>query len=167
MRKTAFYLFMIVAAALCLCSCKPKEKLVADYNATIVEVGAQGTAVVKAWGVSSSIKNAKEEAKRNAVRAILFKGFPSSANVNSTDLRPMITDPNAEQAHKEYFEQFFKNDGKYLQFVQFADETGKIATGDMVRKGAQYKVGMVVIVNKTNLRRELENAGIIKKFGIN
>lgn len=167
MRKIAFYLFMTVAVALCLCSCKSKEKLVADYNATIVEIGAQGTAVIKAWGISSSIKNAKEEAKRNAVRAILFNGFPSSANVNSTDLRPMITDPNAEQIHKEYFEQFFKKDGKYLQFVQFADETGKIATGDMVRKGSQYKVGMVVIVNKNNLRRELENAGIIKKFGIN
>lgn len=175
MKKNTFYFMMVFAAALCLNSCKPKEKIVLvdnnvtgyyNYEATIVEVGAQ-TAVIKAWGTAASIDEAKEDAKRNAVRAIIFKGFPSSANVNSTDLRPMATEPNAEQVHRDYFAQFFKDGGKYSQYVWFADQTGNIATGDLVRKGTLYKVGMVVVVDRNNLRKELESAGVVKRFGIN
>lgn len=176
MKKNTFYFMMVFAAALCLYSCKPKEKIVMvdndvtgyyNYEATIVEVGARGTAVVKAWGTAASIDEAKEDAKRNAVRAILFKGFPNTANVNSTDLHPMVTEVNAERVHRDYFAQFFKEGGKYSQYVWFADPTGNIATGDLVRKGTLYKVGMVVIVDKFNLRKELESAGVVKKFGIN
>ena len=138
-----------------------------NYESTIVEVGVQGTSVIKAWGTGKTVEKAKEDAKRNAVYSVLFKGFPSTANVNSTDLRPMITEANAEQKYNDYFTKFFADGGKYLQYVQFTDKKGELGLGDAVKKDGMFKIGVVVVVDKSGLRKEMESAGIVRKFGIN
>ena len=138
-----------------------------DYEASVVEIGTQGTAVIKATGVGKSIQEAKENAKRNAIHALLFKGIPSSNGINSTDLRPMVSDPGAQETYKDYFSSFFADNGKYMKFATFTNAQGEPGMGDVVRVGKSYKVGMVVTVNRNLLRQELENDGIIKRFGIN
>ena len=147
-------------------SCKSKKEVARnDYTATAIEVGDR-TSIVKAWGLGKNVAEAKEDAKRTAVYCILFKGIEASDQVISSDLRPMINNPSIEQEHKAYFDAFFAKNGKYQQFVRFADEEGRLAVGDAIRTANGYKVGVVVVVNKLLLRTELENAGIIKKFGI-
>ena len=164
MKKT----IILSCIVLFLASCKSnKETTRYDYESTIVEVGTQGTSVIKAWGEGKNITEAKLDAKRNAVYSILFKGFPSANGINSTDLRPMITNPNAEQEYKDYFKKFFSDDGKFLQYVRFADDLGRVALGDAVSTKKGQKVAVVVVVDKRALRQEMENQGIIKKFGIN
>lgn len=158
---------LLLGVALLLVGCKSKQIARYDYESTIVEVGTQGTAVVKAWGEGRTIAAAKVDAKRNAVYSILFKGFPSANGINSTDLRPMITNANAEQQHYDYFKKFFEDDGKFLQYVRFADEQGRIGLGDAVSTSKGHKVGVVVVVDKRALRQEMENQGIVPKFGIN
>ena len=158
---------LLLGILLLLVGCKSKQIARYDYESTIVEVGAQGTAVVKAWGEGRTVAAAKLDAKRNAVYSILFKGFPSANGINSTDLHPMITNANAEQQYNDYFEKFFEDDGKYLTFVRFADEQGRIGLGDAVSTPRGKKVGVVVVVDKRALRKEMENQGIIQKFGIN
>lgn len=159
-------IFLFTAVVL-LTSCSKKLTTHYEYVSTIVEVGAQGTAVIKAWGEGKSIDAAKADAQRNAVYSLLFKGFPSADGVNSTDLRPMVTDPNALEKHKSYFDKFFDDGGKYLQYVRFADNDGRVGIGDAVHTQNGHKVAVVVIVDKRALRSEMENAGIISKFGIN
>ncbi len=150
------------------CSKKITNSTLGNYNyeTTVIEIGKQGTVIVKSWGTNSSIKKAKEEAKRNAVHALLFKGFPNTSNVNSTDLRPLITEANAEQKHRDYFTAFFAENGKYTKFVQFTDGTGSIASGDKIKSGRLYKVAVTVTLYRELLIKELEASGIRKSFGI-
>jgi hypothetical protein len=163
--KNTLFIFL---ALMLLASCKSKDSTTRyDYASTIVEDGVQGTVVIKAWGEGKNMEVAKTDAKRNAVYSLLFKGFPSANGVLSNSLRPMVTNPNAEQQYKSYFDAFFAEGGKYLQFVRFADDIGRVAVGDVVKSSEKYKVGVVVVVDQSSLRREMEQAGIINKFGIN
>lgn len=155
-----------------LTACSPKVTLDSsagyyNYQASVVEVGAQGSVIIKSWGSATKINEAKEEAKRNAVHTLLFKGFQSTQNVNSTDLRPLITEVNAEEKYKDYFTNFFKTNGNYARFVNFTDGIGSIALGDKIKTGNRYKIAVTVSVNRSLLIKELEAAGIKKKFGIN
>ena len=136
-----------------------------DCIATAIEVGDR-TAIVKAWGKGKTVADAKEDAKRTAVYCILFRGLASSESVSSSNLYPIVNKPGVEQEHYDYFEAFFAKNGKYQQFVRFADEEGRLGVGDAIRTSDGYKVGVVVVINKMLLRTEMENSGIIKKFGI-
>lgn len=137
-----------------------------NYDPIVVEVGTQGTVIIKAWGIAPTVSEAKEEVKKNAVHALLFKGFSNTASVNSTDLRPLLTEPNAEQKYSDYFRSFFAKNGKYSKFVQFTDGLGEIEPGNKIKSGKLYKVAVTVVVNRQLLLKELEQSGIKKTFGI-
>ncbi|MEG2612527.1 MAG: hypothetical protein RR971_03435, partial [Alistipes sp.] len=65
-----------------------------------------------------------------------------------------------QNEHAEFFEAFFSDTGNYRQFVS------AITDGSMeVKKvGKQYKYGAIVTVSKDQLRKFLEEAGIIRSL---
>jgi hypothetical protein len=126
---------------------------------TSAGVGAQGTALLKAWGEGKNRDEAVENARRNALHAIIFKGIP-----NSQDMRPLVSAPGAEQQHRNYFDAFFADNGAYLKFSQV--ETDSWDKQDRISTGHGYKYGVIVVVYRNQLIRELESAGIIRKFGM-
>jgi hypothetical protein len=71
---------------------------------------------------------------------------------------------NLEQEHEKFFSDFFDDGGKYLKFVSLANN-GAIGAGDRIKIGKEYKVGVVISVDVNSLRKDLEDAGIIKKLG--
>jgi len=48
-----------------------------------------------------------------------------------------------------------------MKYVSSAND-GAIGEGDRVNVGKEYKVGVIVTVFKDNLRKDLEDAGIVK-----
>lgn len=132
----------------------------------VAGVGAQGTILVRALGTSKKLPDAKRDAMRNAVYATLFKGFANTEVTLSTDLRPMIEDENVYYENKEFFESFFADNGRYLDFVSFIDQMGEVGPGDVVKQKRMYNVKMVVSVKKDALRKEMEKLGYVQKFGI-
>jgi len=126
------------------------------YELEAAGVGQQNTVQLKVWSYSKKAEVALEQAKKNAVHGVVFRGFGSN--------RPICTSPAAEQEHNDFFKSFFANGGKYLKYVQLVNN-GAIGTGDRIKIGKEYKIGVVVIVDKTSLRKDLEDAGIIKKLG--
>ncbi|GHT12877.1 hypothetical protein AGMMS4956_08170 [Bacteroidia bacterium] len=158
----------VAALAVVMASCgaaqKAADKDTAQWRYEIepVGVGAQGTYLIKVWSYSKKTVVAMEQAKKNAVHGIIFKGFTGGSGLTSQ--KPMAPNANVFEEHKDYFESFFANGGKYMQFVNISN-SGAIAAGDRVKVGKEYKVGVVVSVNKDALRKELENAGIIQKLG--
>jgi hypothetical protein len=103
-----------------------------------------------------------EQAKKNAVHGVIFKGFASKDRVSGQ--KPLAANAGIEQERKDYFEPFFANGGKYQQFVSLSNN-GAIAPGDRIKVGKEYKIGVVVSVNVAELRKELERTGIIQKLG--
>lgn len=119
---------------------------------------ADGTVFIKSWGMDRKWKKAKQQARKNAIRAILFRGVP-----NSSVKRPLINEPGAEQKYADYFKRFFAKDGKYNQFIT---NTSSFDAKDRIKSGCYYRVGVKSKVYYKQLQTELVNAGIAKKFGI-
>lgn len=125
----------------------------------------QGMAMVKIWTYSKKAKVAVAQASKSAVHAIIFKGYVPAANgMRIQGQKPLITDFNAETEHEAYFKDFFSDGGKYQKFVTLVNN-GTPGQGDIQKVGKEYKIGIVVVVAKDALRKELESAGIVRSLG--
>jgi hypothetical protein len=127
------------------------------YELECAGTGNEGTYVVKVSNYSKKPKNAINEAKRNAVHGVIFKGF--GAGYNCQPQKPLAGSPGIEDQFKDYFESFFSDNGKYLKFVNASND----GTPDEITKvNKEYKITITVSVMKDLLRAELEQAGVIK-----
>lgn len=142
-----------------------KQKKMAGYTIGNYEVecmgtGMDGTQLIKVWGFGKKPDKAAYQAKKNAVHAVIFKGI--TGGKPGCMMRPLVTQPGAEVKHSAYFETFFSEGGHYLNFVSQSGD----GTMDRIKVAKkQYKVGVIVSVKHSSLRKELETAGIIKKLG--
>lgn len=159
---------VLLIGALALSACGSAKKI-ADtdtrqwrYEIEPVATGAQGTYQIKVWSYSKDPNVAIEQAKKNAVHGVIFKGIAGTQRLQSQ--KALVTDPNMEEKRKDFFEPFFADGGAYMKFVNLSGNNA-IAAGDRVKIGKEYKIGVVISVNKDALRKELESAGIIAKLG--
>lgn len=142
-----------------------KEKAKEDTEAFRYEVfcegvGVAGTSLIKIYSYASKPKLEKDVAKRNAIHAIIFKGYIGTSGCSTQ--KPLARDSSVEIKHKDYFDVFFKEGGEYLKYVNLTND-GSIGSGDIQKIGKkQYKIGVVVSVSKDELRKKLEEDGIIK-----
>jgi len=136
-----------------------KEMLQWRYEIEAVGTGTQGTYQIKVWTYSKNAETAIEQAQKNAVHGIIFKGFPDVERVKGQ--KSLAQNPNIEQEKEEFFKDFFRDGGKYQKFITLINN-GAIAQGDRIKIGKEYKIGVVVSVNIAALRKDLEEAGVIK-----
>lgn len=170
MKTRQLSLITLITGFLFSCSAikdRAREKADTDtqnwvYELEAVGIGAQGTQLVKVWTYSKLPSIAIEQAKKNAVHGIIFRGYTSKTGIPG--FRPMALNPNLEIERKDFFDPFFAEGGKYMKFVALSNE-GRIAAEDRIKVGGRYKIGVVVTVYTTELRKDLENAGIIRKLG--
>lgn len=152
-------------------SCSSVRKVVADQDTLTwqyeiepaIGQASQGSILVKVWSYSKSQNVALEQAGKNAVHGVLFKGIAALSSRYQSQ-RAIVTDLNAEQTHSAYFKSFFADRGKYMKYVNFVNN-GIPAPGDIIKVGKEYKVGVRVSVAKDALRKEMEAAGIVKALG--
>jgi len=165
MKKTKFILLIIIilfSATGFSQNKKAKKKADKDthifrYEIECAGVGNAGTYLVKVWSYSKKPTVAFDQAAKNAVHGILFKGFPAS-NACHQGQKSIAANSTVEQEQAEFFKNFFRDGGAYLKYVNSA---GNTATG-VVKIGKEYKVSRVISVSKDQLRKDLEDAGIIK-----
>ena len=139
-----------------------QERIDWNYEIEPVGVGTQGTYLIKVWSYSKNPVLAIEEAKRNAVHGIIFKGFGGVQGIPGQ--HPLTNNPSLETEQSEFFRNFFANGGKYMKFVNVSND-GSVAAEDRLKVGKEYKIGVVVSVNVAGLRKDLEEAGIIRSLG--
>ena len=158
-KNTSSIVMLICMGLLFSCSSKVvPDKSIYDYEVQFVRTGVEGTELFKVFAYGMSESACIERAKLDAVKAILFKGVPGSGMVS-----PMVTEYGAEDKYKAYFDEFFKQGGKYLNFVSISND-GSIEAKDRLKVGNRLKIGVLVSVQKANLRNEMEMAKIIKKL---
>ena len=66
------------------------------------------------------------------------------------------------ESKKDFFNTFFETD----QFQQYVSVSGDGTVEEKYKVGKRVKVAVIVSVQKDNLRKFLESAGIIRKFGL-
>jgi len=126
-----------------------------NYEVQFIATGVDGTILFKIFSYGKNEDQAIQNAKSDALKAVMFKGIPGSDLVS-----PMVRDLSAIETHKDFFQTFFKTE-QYLQYVSISGD-GTIDGEDRLKVGKRYKIGVVVSVQKANLRKFLETAGIIK-----
>lgn len=167
MKRTVQITLILLLAATTALTAQSRRELKAyygsQYNVEIqtLGVGNDGTKLFKVWGYGKKENEAIFEAKRNAISAAIFKGIPAGGGASPTPA--LSTDPDAETKHKEFFDDFFKDGGKYLQFVNLSDDA-HVSQADKVKMKKGYKVGVAVSINHTGLRKYLEDKGVIRSL---
>lgn len=160
MKKVLFLSLLMMLVGVCTVSAGKKQKKEYKYEIVPMGVGSQGSALIKVYSYAKNQKQAIELAKENAVHGILFKGVAGSSG---TAAQPALVKPQDHEAHLDFFERFFE-EGTYLRYVSLSSD-GTVSSDDRLKVGNQYKIGIVVSVNKADLRKYLEEEGVIRKFG--
>jgi hypothetical protein len=162
--KNQFLLILLIIPFFSVAQKRKADKETKEwrYELEVEQQGTQGTYLIKVWSYSKKPETAIEQAKKNAVHGIIFRGFPERNRVPGQ--KALAQSPNLEQEHEKFFNDFFDDGGKYLKFVTLANN-GAIGAGDRIKIGKEYKIGVVISVDVNSLRKDLEEAGIIKKLG--
>ena len=162
--KNSGLLFFLITGICCTAIAQTNAKANKDtenwrYEIEAVGVGVQGTYLIKVWSYSKKPDVAIEQAKKNAVHGIIFKGFAGKQGIPGKSA--LTNNVNLEQEKAEFFKPFFADGGKYMKFVTITND-GAVGSGDRLKVGKEYKIGVIVSVNVAALRKDLEDAGIIK-----
>jgi hypothetical protein len=166
MKRTILIASIILINLIVIISCRPakltdpRTSTSYDYEVAFIRTGVAGTELFKVFSYGRNERECIEASKLNAIKAILFKGIPGSGMQ-----RPMISEAGAEEKYKEYFNEFFKSGGQYLNFVALSTD-GSIDSRDRIKvqNGKLLKIGIVVSVQKDNLRKQLQDDKIIKSL---
>lgn len=171
--KSLFKIALIALAVFTLASCSTAKKVADKQTLTwqyeiepTTGQAVQGSILVKVWSYSKDKNVAIGQAGKNAVHGVLFKGVSALNNeyARVPAQKAIVTDVNAESAFQNYFNDFFKDGGKYMKYVNFVNN-GIPAPGDIIKVGKEYKIGVRVSVAKDALRKEMEAAGVVKALG--
>ena len=142
----------------------PQRKIAGNYTYKTECMGVEldGSVTVKAWGNGRyRYFDALEQAKKNAIRDVLFKGITEGRQ--ECNPRPILGEVNAQQKHEEYFNRFFTDGGEYGKYVNTKDER----IGNRVareRKNARESVtyGVILRVLRQDLIDKMKQDGILK-----
>ena len=108
-------------------------------------------------GYGSKKEDALENAQKTAMDIVLFRGIPNS-NLKSPHIG--INESEIKAKNKKYFDVFY-GQKRFLSFITYS------VTKIPVQKLENNKKGVAanVKINIMSLRKDLEENGIIRKFG--
>lgn len=124
-----------------------------DYEIEGAGTGNQGTYLVKVSVLSKKAKVNDDEIGRCAIHGVLFRGFANKELRQQQ--KPLAGSAMVEQQNVTFFNDFFET--TYKNYYQVLGSSRQV-----VKVGKQYKVSSVVTVAKDQLRKDLQEAGIIK-----
>ena len=139
-------------------SLKPSDNW--EYELEGLNQGVSGTYLIKVWVFSKKPNVDFELAKKMAIHGVIFKGYSGSKGLSGQP--PLSSNPNLEEEKKEFFTNFFGDKGVYYKFINASSD--QVGPGDRIKVGKMYKIGVVMSILKDDLRKHLENAGIIKSL---
>jgi hypothetical protein len=126
------------------------------YEIEMAEVGEPGTLVVKVWCYSKIPRVSEDVAKMNAAKSVLFKGVSDSGRMKGR--KALVTD--GYENHKDYFDTFF-SEGRYARYSRVA-LNDYVEQNSLIKVGKQYKIGKIVVISYSDLRKQLETDKVIK-----
>lgn len=132
-----------------------------NYEINIAGVGMDGTKVYKVWGYGKKVQDAILNAKRSAVAAAIFKDIPGRSGVEGSPA--ICQESNAAEVHSDYFDAFFAFSGPWQNYVNLTNDAAPSGK-DRLKVKDGYKVGIIVQVLYDNLRKDLEEAKIVKRL---
>jgi len=158
-----YKLLLLSLAIVLFTQCKTTVPAFYNYKTECLGVELDGSHTLKAWGHGRYWKDAADQAKKNAVRDVIFKGILDGSD--ECKVKPLVPEVNAEEKYEDYFAKFFKDGGEYKNFVSLKDERipRHIYRKRDSRNQDQSTYSVVVRVLRKDLEQKLINDNIIKK----
>ena len=132
------------------------------YKTECLGVELDGSETVKAWGNGRNRSDAVEQAKKNALRDVIFFGLVEGKQ--DCKQKPLILEVNALEKYEDYFNKFFADGGDFKNYISLRDERifDKVSRD---RKKARESVtnGLILHVLRSELNQTLIAYGIIKQ----
>ena len=144
----------------------PQQKIAGAYASTYececLGVELDGSQTIRSFGTGRNRGDAVEQAEKNAVREVIFKGI--SKGTGECHTKPLLMEVNAEEKYEDYFNAFFKDGGEYRNYISHKD--GSNAHIELIqnrqKSGSQATYRVVVRVLRADLKAKLKADGIIK-----
>ncbi len=149
------YIYLCLVGLLLFSSCKTATVPTANV---VYQTTANGCIQARCIGLGDKQQTAIEDAEKNMLRTLLFRGLPGSGQET-----PMISTDEAqsEQNNPDYWNTMWGESKRYKTFIQ-----ASIPVSDLQKhsKGV-YSMTVDVKVNIKALRMDLEKQGLIRRFG--
>lgn len=129
-----------------------------DYAVECMGVEHDGSQTLRCTGRGRNKADAVEQAQKNAVRAVIFYGITDGRD--GCNMRPLISEANAEEKYEEYFNIFFMDKGEYRKYVSAKDSKARSKTHSKSKTDCIYTVTTRVL--RSELKARLKSDNVIK-----
>lgn len=137
-----------------------QKNISGNYTHEIECMGSEldGSMTLKTWGKGKNRADALEQARKEALNAVLFVGIRNGKP--DCDTRPILNAPNIRENKADYFNTFFKDGGKYKNFVSKKDESFGKKERAKGRDG-EVMFGFIIRVMRSELKKQMITDGIL------
>ncbi len=120
-------------------------------------VELDGSQTLRVQGYGRNRSDAKEQAMKNAVWAVIFDGIRNGAE--GCNMRPLVTEVNAKERYEDYFNLFFADNGEYKKYVSLRDT--KKRSGGRSKDKLGYAYDLTIRVLRAELKARLKADNLI------
>jgi len=132
------------------------------YETECLGVEMDGSQTLKSWGEGKNNRDAVEQAKKIAVRDVIFKGIRNGKS--DCEAAPLVGEVNAQKKYEYYFNKFFADGGPFKDFVTAQDQTIADAVfKDKKKADNGLQIGVIVRVLRIELKEKLIKDNILKQ----
>ena len=158
-RSSYVILLTMLAGMLVMSSCGVKRsQAYYDQSTQVLSANYDGSYVLRVQVRARNAAVGFADAKRQAVRDVIFKGAKTASN-GISDLKPLVFDMNAQEKHEDYFNAFFEDNGAWNNYCSLQDR--RTNTSSFERTNTQMVQTVTVTVDRAGLKRRLQADGII------
>lgn len=154
----------LLVLALSATTLQAQKKIAGNYGYKTECMGVEldGSETVKAWGNGRNRSDAVEQAKKNAIRDIIFHGLVEGKQ--ECKQRALLLEVNAEEKYEDYFNKFFADGGEFKNYISLRDERilDKVSRDRKKGRGSVTN-GFIVRVLRSELKAKLIADGILKQ----
>ncbi len=130
-----------------------------DFPSRCLGVELDGSVTIECYGKGRNYIDASEQAKKKAVYDVVFFGIKEgNGGCNSN---PLVFAPSAQELYSNFIANFFKDGGKYAEYVSLSDERISNKVNRNAKKGQQAQQRLVVVrVDREGLKKYLSENDI-------
>ncbi len=127
-----------------------------SYETECLGVELDGSQTLRALGKGKNKKDAIEQAEKNALNDVMFKGIRKGKSECS--MIPLVVEVNARNNHEKYFNNFFEKNRIYSKYISYKDGSFK----EKHSSDTEVVYGITVRVLRSKLKKRLIKDDIIK-----
>ncbi|MBQ9190176.1 MAG: hypothetical protein IJ142_01040 [Bacteroidaceae bacterium] len=149
------FILTLITVLSVTCAEAQKQPVYARGSIKCLGVELDGSQTLRVQGYGRNRSDAKEQAMKNAVWAVIFEGIRDG--VEGCNIRPLVTEVNAKERYEDYFNLFFADKGAYKEYVSLRDTKKRSGGRSKDKLGYAYELTVRVLRPQLKARLKADN----------